>query len=292
MPIDIDEAIGAELEGVSYSWSEDDIVLYNLGVGAGDPPDDPGELKYVLERDLVTVPSFGTIPPFSMMMSLGAVDGIDIDLARVLHGDQKLTVHRPIPTSGSVTQTGHVVDVYDKGRGALIVLEVVSVLEQTGDPLFTNRSGIYVRGEGGFGGDTGPAAANTAPSRGPDVVVESSTLPQQALLYRMSSGDKNPLHADPAFAELAGFERPILHGLCTFGVVLKAVTEAVLGGEPERVGSYEARFTGHVYPGESLVTRIWEEDGRFLIETEAKERGKIVLANAAVDPRTQGARLR
>lgn len=285
MPIDTDKAIGAELEGVSHSWTHEDIILYNLGVGAGDPPDDPAELKYAYEGGLVAVPTFGTIPPFSMMMSLGTVAGIDIDLARVLHGDQKLTVHAPIPTAGAVTQTGRVLDIYDRGRGALIVLEVVSVLDRTGEPLLTNRSGIYVRGEGGFGGDRGPVSANTAPDRHPDVVIESPTLPQQALLYRMSSGDKNPLHADPGFAKLAGYERPILHGLCTYGVVLKGVAEAVLDGDPECVESYEARFTGHVFPGETLVTKIWEEEGVYLVETDAKERGKTVLANAAVHRR-------
>jgi acyl dehydratase len=292
MPIDIEKAIGAELAGISFSWSQDDIILYNLALGAGDPPDDPAELKYAYEGNLVAVPSFGTIPPFAMMMSLGAVDGIDIDLTRVLHGDQALIIHDSIPTSGTVTQSGRVADVLDKGRGALIVLEVVSKLENTAEPLFTNRSGIYVRGEGGFGRGNGPSAGRALPGGEPDAIVESHTLAQQALLYRMSSGDKNPLHADPAFAALAGFDRPILHGLCTYGVVLKAVTESVLDGDPSRVGSYEARFTGHVFPGETLLTRIWEDGDRFLIETEAKERGKTVLANAEVVSRSQGAGLR
>lgn len=286
MPIDIEKAIGGELPAITFRWSQDDIILYNLGIGAGDPPDDPAELKYAYEAALVAVPSFGTIPPFAMMMSLGTVDGIDIELSRVLHGDQTLTVHSPIPTSGTVTQNGRVVDVFDRGRGALIVLEVVSVLEKTGEPLFTNRSGIYIRGEGGFGGEPGPGSANKPPERQPDDVVETHTLPQQALLYRMSSGDRNPLHADPTFAALAGFDRPILHGLCTYGVVLKAVTESVLGGEPERVGSYEARFTGHVFPGETLVTRIWEEEDRFLIETDVEERDTTVLSNAVVSLRS------
>jgi acyl dehydratase len=282
MPIDVGKAVGAELAGTTFSWTEGDIILYNLGVGAGNPPTEPGELKYAFEGDLVAVPSYGTIPPFSMMMSLGAVDGLDVDLARILHGDQSLVIHSSLPTSGTVRQTGRIVDVYDKGKGALILIEVVSVLEKTGAPLFTNRSGVYVRGEGGFGGDSGPPARNQAPPREPDHVVQSSTLPQQALLYRMASGDKNPLHADPGFATLAGFARPILHGLCTYGIVAKAVVESALGGEPERVGSYSARFTGHVFPGETLVTRIWESDDRLLVETATEERGTKVLSNAAV----------
>ncbi|MGD2043443.1 MAG: MaoC/PaaZ C-terminal domain-containing protein [Acidimicrobiia bacterium] len=284
MPIDVSKAVGAELEGTTFSWSEDDIILYNLGVGAGNPPTDPAELKYAYESELVAVPAYGTIPPFSIMMSLGTVDGLEANLTQILHGDQRLTVHSPIPTSGTVTQTGTVVDVYDKGRGALVVLEVVSVLEKTGEPLFTNRSGIYVRGEGGFGGESGPPAGNLSPDREPDHVVESPTLPQQALLYRMASGDKNPLHADPAFAAFAGFDRPILHGLCTYGVVLKAVVESALDGRPQDVASWEARFTGHVFPGETLITKVWDDDV-FIVEAITKERGKTVLANAALTVR-------
>jgi acyl dehydratase len=285
MPIDLDRTVGAELAGGTFSWGEEDVILYNLGVGAGDPPDDPAELKYAYEADLHAVPTFGTIPPFAIMMSLGAVEGLEMDLSRVLHGDQTLTVHAPIPTSGTVTQSGRVVDVYDKGKGALILLEIVSTLENTGEVLFTNRSGVYVRGEGGFGGEPGPSAGNLAPDREPDVVVESKTLPQQALLYRMASGDKNPLHADPGFAAFAGFERPILHGLCTYGIVCKAVVERALEGDPTRVEEYAARFTGHVFPGETLVTSIWTEPDRHIFSATTKERGSTVLSNAAITVR-------
>lgn len=283
MPIDVERVRGAELPAVSYSWSEHEIILYNLGVGAGDPPSDPAELKYVYESELVAVPSFGTIPPFAMMMGFGAVDGLDINLTQVLHGDQRLTIHAPTPTSGTVRQTGRIVDVYDRGKGALVVVEVISTLESNDNPLFTNRSGIYVRGEGGFGGEAGPRVSNDPPDREPDHVVESTTLPQQALLYRMASGDKNPLHADPAFAALAGFDRPILHGLCTFGIAAKAVVETAVGGDPASLGSFETRFTGHVFPGETLITSIWAEGSGYILTTATKERGTTVLANAAVD---------
>lgn len=283
MPIDVGRVVGAELDEAPFSWDEHEIILYNLGVGAGNPPTDPAELKYAYESELVAVPSFGTIPPFAMMMGFGAVDGLDISLTQVLHGDQQLIIHGPIPTKGSVDQRGRIVDVFDKGKGALVVVEVVSVLRSTGEPLFTNRSGIYVRGEGGFGGDAGPSSGNAPPDRDPDHVVESVTLPQQALLYRMASGDKNPLHADPSFAAVAGFERPILHGLCTFGIAAKAVVESALGGDPSRMTSLTTRFTGHVFPGETLVTRIWVEDETCVLTTETKERGTTVLANAAVN---------
>ncbi|MCZ6456745.1 MAG: MaoC/PaaZ C-terminal domain-containing protein [Actinobacteria bacterium] len=286
MPIDVDQVVGAELVPAGHSWTDEDVILYNLGVGAGNPPTDPLELKYAYEGDLQAVPTFGTIPPFGMMMSMGMVEGFDINLAQILHGEQELIVHSPIPTSGTVTQSGRVVNVFDKGKGALAVMEIVSVLEKTGEPLFTNRSSIFIRGEGGFGGESGPPPGNEAPDREPDHVVESPTLPQQALLYRMVSGDKNPLHADPGFASFAGFERPILHGLCTYGLVAKAVVDSALSGEPGRLASYKARFTGHVFPGETLITRIWDEGDFLAVSAHTKERGTTVLSNASVRPRT------
>ena len=285
MPIDMEKVPGALLRGTTFSWSEEDVILYNLGVGAGNPPTSPSELQYAYEGDLKAVPAFGTIPPFQMVMGIGALDGLQIELAQILHGFQTLTLHQPLPTSGTVTQTGKILDVYDRQRGAMIVVEVVSTLEGRTEPLFTNVSGVYVRGEGGYGGDPGPPAGNEIPDREADRVVESETLPQQALLYRMSSGDKNPLHADPGFAAAAGFDRPILHGLCTYGIVSKAVVESVLGGDPGLVSAFTARFTGHVFPGETLVTRIWSEGDRHLISTETLERGTTVLSNAALTSR-------
>jgi acyl dehydratase len=281
MPIDVERVIGAELPAEPFSWADNDVILYNLSVGAGADPTDPAELKYVYEGDLHAVPSFGTIPPFSTMMGIGSVEGLDINLVQVLHGSQELMIHQPIPTSGIVAQSGRITDVFDRGKGALVVIEVVSVLEKTGEPLFTNRSTIYVRGEGGFGGERGPDPADVPPDRKPDLVVEAPTLPQQALLYRMASGDRNPLHADPGFASFAGFERPILHGLCTFGVVTRTVVESALGGEPERMTGFRARFSGHVFPGETLVTRLWEDGARVIVETATAERGGTVLTNAA-----------
>jgi acyl dehydratase len=280
MPIDIASVIGAEIPGDPYSWNDDDIILYNLAVGAGNPPTSDLELKYAYEGDLQAVPTYGTIPPFEMMMSVGVLPGMDISLVQILHGEQELTVHGAIPTSGSVSQAGRITHVYDKGKGALIVLEIVSVLDKTGERLFTNRSSIFVRGEGGFGGDPGPPARNAPPDRAPDYWTESETLPQQALLYRLASGDKNPLHADPGFARFAGFDRPILHGLCTYGVVAKATIDAVLDGQTDRFGSFGARFTGHVFPGETIVTTMWNTPDGVVVNASVKERDQAVLANA------------
>lgn len=282
MPIDIEKAVGAQLPSNSFSWTDRDVILYHLGIGAGTPPTDENELRYTYEGDLHVLASYATIPPFSTMMSVGLVDGLDINLAQVLHGEQKVTVHRPIPTEGSVEQSGHVIAVYDKGKGALIVLEIASIEASTGDPLFTNRSSIFVRGEGGFGGEKGPSSKAEAPNRAPDHIVESATLPQQALLYRMSSGDLNPLHADPGFAMFAGFERPILHGLCTYGIVLKAAVDVALDHDPTRVVSYDARFSGVVYPGETVVTRIWSNDDGIALEASTLERDESVLTNGQI----------
>lgn len=283
MPIDIARALNAEIPTSSYSWDESDVILYNLAVGAGVPPTDPRELTYTFEGELKVLPTFGTIPPFPMMMDLIGADGVEVTLAQVLHGDHELIVHGRIPTSGSVTQTGRIVDIYDRGRGALLVSEVVSTLDRTGDILFTNRSGIYLRGEGGFGGDPGPARSNQPPEREPEIVVESPTLPQQALLYRLASGDRNPLHADPGFAAFAGYERPILHGLCSFGVVGKAVVDNVFGGDTERFRSLAARFSGHVFPGETIRTAVWETDEGWVVSASTVERGLPVLSNTLVE---------
>jgi acyl dehydratase len=162
-------------------------------------------------------------------------------------------------------------------------MEIVSVDVKSGEPMFTNRSSVFVRGEGGFGGESGPPSEPTAPDREPDHIVESPTFPQQALLYRMSTGDLNPLHADPGFAMFAGFDRPILHGLCTYGVALKAVVGATLDDDPERVRGYRARFSGVVFPGETIVTRIWETSDGIALDASTAERGEPVLSNGWVD---------
>jgi acyl dehydratase len=282
VPIDLSKAVGAELPATEFSWSDDDLILYHLGIGAGNPPTDPDELRYVYEGDLHVLPTYATIPQFSMMMNMAMIDGLEINLAQVLHGEHEIVLHTPIPTSGTVTQTGRVTDVFDKGKGALAVTEIVSVLVKTGEPVFTNRASIFIRGEGGFGGDPGPVTTREPPNRVPDQKVESPTLPQQALLYRMASGDKNPLHVDPGFAAFGGFERPILHGLCTYGMVAKAAVDHALDGAPERVASFAARFSGVVFPGETIVTSIWDEGDHLELTAESKDRGVPVLTGGVM----------
>lgn len=279
MPIDVEKVVGAELAEATSSWDADDVILYHLGLGAGVPQTDANELAYTYEKDLKVLPSFAVIPAFGAMVGFGAVEGFDINYAMLLHGEQEVEIHKPIPTAATVTTKGRITDVFDKGKGALVITEAVS--EVDGEPIFTNRFKAFIRGEGDFGGESGPPPGNEAPDREPDAVVESPTFPQQALLYRLS-GDKNPLHADPEFSKLGGFDVPILHGLCSFGIVCKAVVDELLGGDVTRVTGYSARFAGVVFPGDTIVTKMWKEDGTILIEAVNKERETPVITNAAI----------
>jgi acyl dehydratase len=283
MPIDPARVLEASIPDSEHRWDADDVILYHLGVGAGVPPTDPGELEYTYEANLKVLPSFATIPMFSSMMNVLNLDGLEINPAMILHGEQGIEIHSPIPTHASVRNSAAVAAVYDKGKGAVVVLEIVTS-DMAGERLFTNRASIFVRGEGGFGGESGPEPGNRPPDRDPDHVVERATLPQQALLYRLS-GDKNPLHADPGFAAFGGFDRPILHGLCSYGIVCKAVVDAALDGDVAAVASFDARFTGVVYPGETIVTSMWHEGDRWIVAAHTAERGTPVIANAALGVR-------
>jgi len=280
MPIDIDKVVGAELAGDVYDWDADRVILYHLGLGAGVPATSERELSYTYEPKLVVLPTFGVLPVFGMLMGLLGLDGLSFNPMMLLHGEQDLVVHRPLPVAAKVDNSGRVVAVHDKKKAAVVVVETETRLD-TGELLCTNRFGAFIRGEGGFGGDPGPAPENEAPQGPPDIEVESPTLEQQALLYRLS-GDKNPLHADPQMAQLGGFDHPILHGLCSYGIVCKAVVDAALDGDVSKVGRYQARFAAPVFPGETIVTSIWNCGERLVVSARTKERGSEVLKNAAV----------
>jgi acyl dehydratase len=282
MPIDPEKAFGAKFPATESSWGHDQVILYHLGIGAGmEKPTDPRELEYAYEKNLKVLPSFAVIPVFSALGSLATIPGISINFALVLHGEQAIEIHKPIPVAADVVSEGRVAGLYDKGKAALIVLEVETREKSTGDKLFTNQFSVFARGEGGFGGESGPKAGNLPPEREPDAVAESRTLPQQALIYRLS-GDKNPLHADPEFAKMGGFDVPILHGLCSYGVVCKAVVDELLDGAVEKVAGYAARFAGVVFPGETIVTSMWNEGNEILISAKTKERGTPVISNSAI----------
>ncbi|KOU57570.1 3-alpha,7-alpha,12-alpha-trihydroxy-5-beta-cholest-24-enoyl-CoA hydratase [Streptomyces sp. MMG1533] len=282
MPIDAAKALAAEPRSGEIAWSVKDVQLYHLGIGAGIPATDPDELRYTLESRLHVLPSFATVAGAGSpgVISGLSMPGVDVDLARVLHGGQSLEIHRPLPSEGTATATSRIAGVYDKGKAAVLVMRT-EVADADG-PLWTNDAQIFVRGEGGWGGDRGPSARLEPIEGEPDRVVERPIREDQALLYRLS-GDRNPLHADPEFAKVAGFERPILHGLCTYGITLKAVVDTLLGGDVTRVRGYATRFAGVVYPGETLRVRMWRREGSVRVAVSAVERDDAaVLADTVV----------
>ena len=284
MPIDPSQALGAVKEFGNVSWSRDQVILYHLGVGAGARPTDPKELLYTYEDNLKVLPSYGVIPNAAREHRLKGIPGMDFNPAMLLHGENDLEIHSPIPPEGTVTQTMKIADIWDKGKAAVVVSETES-RDASGKLIFLNRSSSFMRGEGGWGGDPGPKAINEAPDRKPDLEVESPTLPQQALLYRLN-GDKNPLHADPDFASRGGFDQPILHGLCTYGMVCKAVVDHMLDGDCASVARYQVRFAGVVFPGETIITSMWKEDDKILIQARVRERNTPALSNAAITLRS------
>jgi acyl dehydratase len=286
MPIDPSKAAGGKLPATEGSWAPDDVILYHLGVGAGmEKPTDTKELEYTYEKNLKVLPSFAVVPVFGSLMGMAAVPGIKINFAMVLHGEQAIEIHKPIPLMAEIVSEGRVTGLYDKGKAALIVLEVETKEKSTGDKLFTNWFSVFARGEGGFGGDSGPKPGNQPPERKPDLVTESRTLPQQALIYRLS-GDKNPLHADPEFAKIGGFDVPILHGLCSYGMVCKAAVDGILDGAVDKVAGYAARFAGVVFPGETIITSMWKEADKIVVSAKTKERDTPVISNCAITLRS------
>ncbi|WP_100483967.1 MaoC/PaaZ C-terminal domain-containing protein [Mycobacteroides abscessus] len=271
MPINVDIALGAATEPAEFSWTASDVQLYHLAIGAGADPVSETELRYLQDKTPQVLPTFATVASGFHAVEPPKVSfpGIEIDLAKILHGTEQVTAHRPLPPSGTARSEGKVVEIWDKGKAAVIVTETTTSDDQ--GPLWTIRRSIFARGEGGFGGERGPSSHGGVPERDADLEVSTHILPQQALLYRLC-GDRNPLHSDPAFAAAAGFPRPILHGLCSYGVVCKAAVDAALDGEVSRVTSYAAKFAGVVFPGETLKTRIWKEDGKLLISAVVADR--------------------
>jgi len=281
MPIDLKKALGAQIAPMTYEMTPDKAMLYALGVGA-EPEGD--ELPFVYENGLKVLPTFGVVPPFPALMGLLGVPGVEINPFMILHGEQYLEIRKqPIPTFGKLISKPKVSGIFDKGKGALVELEVITE-DENGNPVFFNRFGTFVRGEGGFGGDKGSQPGNEAPDRKPDAVVESQTLRRQAAIYRLS-GDYNPLHVDPQFAAMAGYDRPIIHGLCTFGFVGRAVLKTFCGNNPEKFKSIKVRFSRPAWPGDTIITEMWRESAtRILVRARTKERpDEVTLANAAVE---------
>jgi acyl dehydratase len=266
------EVVGLELAPTQFSYEERDVMLYALGIGAK-------ELEFIFERGLKAIPTFAVIPAFPALMGLSAA--VEINPVMLLHGEQAFRISKQIPTSGTLTTSGKVTGVYDKGKGALVTIESTTK-DAGGETVFMNTSGIFIRGAGGFGGERGPEASNAAPDRAPDRSVEGQTLDIQAAIYRLS-GDRNPLHIDPAFAKMAGYDRPILHGLCSFGFAGRAVLAEYCGNDPARMLAMSVRFSGVVYPGDTIITDMWDEGkGKIIVQARTQD-GRVVISNAAVE---------
>ena len=276
MPIN-PEAVGTRSEPERRRWSSKDSLIYALGVGAG-AQDPLTELEFTTENSQqVTQRALPTMPVVLGAGQAGAYSEIgSFNPAMLVHGEQAVELARELPVEGELEAATEVVGVYDKGSGALVVTETTATLVADGEPLFTTRSGAFIRGEGGFGGDRGPSSGFSAPDRAPDHEVTYPTRTDQALLYRLS-GDRNPLHSDPKFAAMAGFDRPILHGLCTYGFTGRALLHALCDGDPAAFRSMTGRFSSPVMPGEALTVRIWAEgDGAALFQTVGGD-GRVVL---------------
>jgi len=279
--------VGVPGEPQERSWTSTDALLYAVGVGAG-LGDPLSELEFTTEncaglRQQV-LPTFGVlIAQGRQGRSLG-----DFDRAMLVHAEQAFELHRPLPTEGTVRTVSTVTGIYDKGSGALVESENVAVDAATGEPLVTSRGGTFIRGEGGFGGERGDSEPWQLPDREPDCQVVQQTRPEQALIYRLS-GDRNPLHVDPEFAARGGFARPILHGLCTYGVTGRALLQALCNGNPTRFRAMSGRFSAPVLPGDSLVVSIWlDPAGDSALFRTARQDGTVVIDRGRVRLRSPG----
>jgi acyl dehydratase len=247
-------AVGTEGDPYRATWNSKDALLYAVGIGAGTE-----ELAFTTENtNGVTqqvFPTFPVVVGWGQGSPMGKVGSFNF--AMLVHGQQSVTLHKPIPVEGVVNARSKVTGIYDKGKAAVVATETVAVDESDGQPLYTTRASAFIRGEGGWGGDRGPSGAvNVPPDKAADHVVTYQTSPDQALVYRLS-GDRNPLHSDPSFAAMGGFDRPILHGLCTYGFTGRALVHSLCGSDPTRFHHIEARFAAPVLPGDSLSISMW-----------------------------------
>jgi 3-hydroxyacyl-CoA dehydrogenase/3a,7a,12a-trihydroxy-5b-cholest-24-enoyl-CoA hydratase len=288
--IDVDVALGYEFPEVKTTYDERDAALYALGVGAAADPTNEKDLALVYElhgEGFKVLPTFGVIPAINTLLDeakAGIIPpGQHYGFERILHGEQYTEVKRPLPAKATLTHKSKISEIFDKGKNALVTRETRS-FDEDGEELLVNRFTAVVRGAGGWNGDRGPSGEkNIPPKRKPDAVIEEQIGTNQALLYRLS-GDWNPLHADPMMAQAMGFEKPILHGLCTYGYAGRHVIQAFCEGDPRFFKSIQVRFADSVYPGETPITEMWKEDDqRIVFRCRVKERDKEVINQAAVE---------
>ena len=299
-PLNLD-LIGKPLAPQRHEYTWRDAALYALGVGARVD----GELDYLYEgRGPRVLPTFAVVPSFRSLVDVVSVLGANP--LQILHGEQTIRLVRPIPPSGAFETRGEVTGIYDKGKGALVVVRARTT-DEKGEPVFENEFSLFVRGAGGFGGERGPEEAQRViprdpvsgsggdrsggtravevPAREADFTESQATSLEQAAIYRLM-GDLNPLHIAPEVGAAAGFGKPILHGLCTYGFAGRAIVKHACGGDPAKLASFAARFSGVVFPGDTLVTSGWRgEDGRWSIQV-AKPDGSVVLSHGLVEVRS------
>ncbi len=287
-PVNLAALVGYAFEPFDFRYTERDASLYALSIGGASNPLDTSDLRFVYEQHadgFNVFPTFAVIFPSRMIDVLlsGGVPGLAFDPLMLLHGEQDTEIRAPLPTSGVVTCKPVISAIYDKGKGALVITDV-PCYDENGTEIAFHRYSMYIRGLGGFGGERGASSeVNVPPDRAPDAVTSEQTMPNQALIYRLS-GDTNPLHADPMRAAFAGFDRPILHGLCTFGYAARAVLRTFADNDAARFKRIRVRFAKHVFPGETLLTEMWDMgDGQIVFRVKVAERDEVVLSHAAVE---------
>ncbi len=276
MPINYDEIMSLKSENIEISYTDKDSILYGLGVGLGNDPMDIDELKYVYENGQIALPSMATNFQYHSSLLMSA----KLNFVMVVHGEQKLSIINPIPVSGDFLADMKVLNCFDKGasKGAIIDVETTVKLKSDGTEICKLISTTFARGDGGFDGPESPPQEIFEPEGSPDLVDEITTKPDQALIFRLS-GDYNPLHSDPNFAKAAGFPKPILHGLCTYGVACRSIVKTACDNDVKKLKSFNCRFSSPVFPGETIVTEMWKNGNDINFQSKVKERDKIILKN-------------
>ena len=276
MTINYDEIMNLTSENVEISYSDKDSILYSLGIGLGNDPMNLNELKYVYENSQSVLPSMATNFQYHSPLLLKT----NINFIMVVHGEQRLSITNALPVSGDFIANAKVIGCYDKGpaRGAIIEVETTVKNKKNNEEICKLVSTTFARGDGGFGGPDSPKKEIFIPDGEPDYVSEVSTKPDQALIFRLS-GDYNPLHSDPNFAKAAGFEKPILHGMCTYGIACRSLVNEICENDASKLKRFDCRFSSPVYPGETIITEMWKKDKMIYFNSKVKERDKLVLKN-------------
>jgi acyl dehydratase len=283
MPIVYEKLLALQIPPVEHAYGPKDCMLYALGLGLGQDPLNEDELGFVYEKNLKVLPTFALVQGYSPYWLRNPESGVN--WTKVVHGEQGLTLHKPVMTEGHVIGQTRIVEVIDKGedKGALVFSERKVTDKTSGELLATLTQTTFCRADGGFGGPSRDAPAPHAiPERMPDLTCDLPTRPEMALIYRLS-GDVNPLHVDPEFAKAAGFPRPILHGLATFGVAGHALLKSVCGYDPARLSVMKGRFSAPVYPGETIRTEIWRDGAMVSFRARVKERDLIAINNGRAE---------